>query len=353
MMTSGFSMDSEEVVVEMEETGSSSDSQPGQAAPFSVVSGLRIILIGEREAGKSAVGNAILGRGVFDTVGVRTREAVRRQGEVAERQVTVVDTPGWEWFPSRGSSLGVRREIVRGVSLCQPGPHAVLLVVPLSFTFTRRERQAAEEHVELLGERTWGHTVVLFTVKGGRLKDSTLEEEVEESEELRGLVERCGGRYHALYGRPRKGHDAVAELLEKLDNMVAKNRGELLSSEEILEEAREKEEEEERRHQEEDREREEDLRRVREALRELEMEEETEEVQGEGEEATEESTRQQRGRRRYIEEKSDTGVESSSAVPTSAPPHLTWSDLKTINFLSSINEEITPRRQSMTVKKGE
>ncbi|XP_029584151.1 GTPase IMAP family member 4-like isoform X2 [Salmo trutta] len=312
-------MDSEEVMVEMEETGKSSDSQPG----------LRIILIGEREAGKSAVGNAILGSKVFDAVGVRTREAVKRQREVAERQVTVVDTPGWEWFPSRGSSLGVRREIVRGVSLCQPGPHAVLLVVPLSFSFTKRERQAAEEHVELLGERAWGHTVVLFTVKGGRLKDATLEEEVEESEELQGLVERCGGRYQALYGRSRKGHDAVAELLEKLDNMVAKNRGELLSSEEVLEEAREKEEEEERRHQEEDREREEDLRRVKEALRELEMEEVTEEVQGEGGEATEESTRQQRGRRRYTDEKSDI-VESSSADPTSAPPHLTWSDLRAI-----------------------
>ncbi|XP_055754069.1 GTPase IMAP family member 4-like isoform X2 [Salvelinus fontinalis] len=322
-------MDSEEVMVEMEETGKSSDSQPGQAVPLSVVSGLRIILIGEREAGKSAVGNAILGSEVFDTVGVKTREAVKRQREVAERQVTVVDTPGWEWFPSRGSSLGVRREIVRGVSLCQPGPHAVLLVVPLSFSFTRRERQAAEEHVELLGERAWGHTVVLFTVKGGRLKDATLEEEVEESEELQCLVERCGGRYHALYGRSRKGHDAVAVLLEKLDNMVAKNRGELLSSEEVLEEAKEKEKEEERRHQEEDREREEDLRRVKEALRELEMEEETEEVQGDGGEATEESTRQQRGRRRYTDEKSDS-VGSSSADPTSAPPHLTWSDLRAI-----------------------
>ncbi|XP_064862855.1 GTPase IMAP family member 4-like isoform X2 [Oncorhynchus nerka] len=322
-------MDSEEVMVEMKETGKSPDSQPGQAVPLSVVSGLRIILIGEREAGKSAVGNAILGSEVFDTVGVRTREAVKRQREVAERQVTVVDTPGWEWFPSRGSSLGVRREIVRGVSLCQPGPHAVLLVVPLSFSFTKRERQAAEEHVELLGERAWGHTVVLFTVKGGRLKDATLEEEVEESEELQGLVERCGGRYHALYGRSRKGHDAVAELLEKLDNMVAKNRGELLSSEEVLEEAREKEEEEERRHQEEDREREEDLRRAKEALRELEMEEEKEDVQGEGGKATEESTRQQRGRRRYTDEKLDS-VESSSADPTSAPPHLTWSDLRAI-----------------------
>lgn len=51
--------------------------------------------------------------GVFGTVWVRTRKAVRRQGKVAERQVTVVNMTGWEGFPSRDFSLGVRREIVR------------------------------------------------------------------------------------------------------------------------------------------------------------------------------------------------------------------------------------------------
>lgn len=42
-------------------------------------------------------------------------------------------------------------------------------------------------------------------------------------------------------------------------------------------------------------------------------------------------------------------------TPSSHPDHLLLQDALRIsqNFLSSINEEITPRRQSMTVKKGE
>ncbi|KAL0993333.1 hypothetical protein UPYG_G00106270 [Umbra pygmaea] len=314
-------MDSKKFAGKIEETGRSSDCQPGQALPLSVVSGLRIILIGEREAGKSAVGNAILARQAFDSVGVRTREAVRQQGKVARRQLSVVDTPGWEWFPSRGSSLEVWKEIVRGVSLCQPGPHVILLVVPLSFSFTQRERQTVEEHVELLGKQAWEHTLVLFTVKGGQLKDSTLEEEVEESAELERLVNRCGGRYHALYGRPMRGHNAVEVLLEKMDNMVAKNQGRLLLSDAILEDARQKEEQEVRRCQEEARERAEELRRVRGALRRMER-------QGGGAEATEESRSQQRRRTRYTDERPDS-VDSRSAgrIPGS---HLSWADLKNI-----------------------
>lgn len=42
-------------------------------------------------------------------------------------------------------------------------------------------------------------------------------------------------------------------------------------------------------------------------------------------------------------------------TPSSHPDHPLLQDALRIsqNFLSSINEEITPRRQSMTVKKGE
>ncbi|KAM6957218.1 GTPase IMAP family member 2 [Aplochiton taeniatus] len=240
-----------------------------------------MILIGEREVGKSAVCNAILRKGVFDAVGVRTKEATLRQGAVAGRPVTVVDTPGWEWFPTQGSSKNIRMEIVRAVSMCQPGPHALLLVVPLSFTFSERERRVAEEHVELIGEQAWGHTLVLFTVRGRRLSDASLREEVEESEELQALVDRCGGRFHALYGGSRKGHNDVDELLEKLADMVAANRGAVLPSKKILEEAKVKEEEQEKKREQEEREREAQLKRVREALRELETDEDTEE-EGEG-----------------------------------------------------------------------
>ncbi|XP_062387066.1 GTPase IMAP family member 4 [Sardina pilchardus] len=209
---------------------------------------------------------------------MRTRRSQRKHAVVRGQRLTLVDTPGWEWFSSRGapsSSIAARKEMVAGgAELCQPGAHGLLLVVPLAYSFGGRERHVVEEHVEMFGQRAWGHTLVLFTVfDSRRLRDSTLEEEVEENEDLQALVDKCGGRYHALHGRPRRGEDQVAELLQKIQAMVEGNGGTLLPSEEILLEASKREEEKERREEEDMRERERELRRMREALKLLEEEE--------------------------------------------------------------------------------
>lgn len=235
-------------------------------------------MIGEKEAGKSAAGNAIIGRQVFDGMGVRTRASQRKQAVVRGQRLVVVDTPGWEWFYLRGapsSSAVARKEMVSGsAKLCQPGPHGLLLVVPLAYSFGGRERQAVEEHVEMFGRQAWRHTLVLFTIfDSRRLRDSSLEEEVEDNEELQALVDKCGGRYHALYGRPRKGEDQVGKLLQKLRAMVEANGGALLPSQEIIEQAKEREEEADQRDEEDRLERERELKKMREALKQLEEEE--------------------------------------------------------------------------------
>ncbi|XP_062840926.1 GTPase IMAP family member 4-like [Trichomycterus rosablanca] len=238
---------------------------------------LNIVLIGEREAGKSAAGNAILGTMAFDQVGIRTKKSLRREGLVKGRQVVVVDTPGWDWFNLTGTSASpaaVRKEMVTSMSLCHPGAHALLLVIPLSFSFSGRDRRVAEEHVELFGPRVWNHTLVLFTVKDPKtLYYSGLKDEVETNIELQILVEKCGGRYHALHGKPRRGEDLVAELLSKIQEMVSTNGGSVLFNDEILEQSRVREEQEERREEEERRKEVEKLHRIRKSLRKKEMQE--------------------------------------------------------------------------------
>ncbi|XP_069054211.1 GTPase IMAP family member 9-like [Lepisosteus oculatus] len=186
------------------------------------LSEIRIVLLGKRWSEKSSAGNTILGREEFDTEG-EPQECEKRQGEVAGRQITVVDTPGWgSSFIIRAHPQRVREEVVRSVSLCPPGPHALLLVINVnSYTDWR----SVEEHLELLSERVWRHTIVLFTW-GDELTDTTIEQHIERGgKELQCLVEKCGNRYHVLNNKNRVDRTQVTELLEKIEDMVAGNYG--------------------------------------------------------------------------------------------------------------------------------
>uniref|UniRef100_A0AAY4BR33 AIG1-type G domain-containing protein n=1 Tax=Denticeps clupeoides TaxID=299321 RepID=A0AAY4BR33_9TELE len=216
-----------------------SSNVPGDSPHLSQV---RIVLLGYRGSGKSSSGNIIIGREQFDPVG-RTAQCEKREEEISGRQVTVVDTPGWgcdvtiENAPER-----TKREILLGMSLCPPGPHALLLVVRVENSVTEKRKKTIEEYVELLNEGAWDHTIVLFTY-GEYLGDTTIEEFIEsEGKPLQTLVEKCGNRYHVFKHKNRRN---VTELLEKIEDMVAKNNGRVYTADkdrlEVMNQKREEE----------------------------------------------------------------------------------------------------------------
>lgn len=107
--------------------------------------------------------------------------------------------------------------------MCAPGPHAVVLVIRASSSFSEHTRRATEEHVELLGQEVWNHTMVLFT-HGDWLGDTTIEEYIEsEGEALLSLLEKCGNRYHVLDNSNKTDCTQVMMLLEKIENMMIEN----------------------------------------------------------------------------------------------------------------------------------
>ncbi|KAM6957830.1 LOW QUALITY PROTEIN: uncharacterized protein FYW47_011940 [Aplochiton taeniatus] len=185
---------------------------------------LRIVMLGSKNARKSSSGNTILDREEFK-LGT-TAQCVKRQGEVAGRQLTVVNTPGWwETYTVEKTPELVKQEIVRSVSLCPPGPHAVLLVLRVDRRFTDKHRKSVEGHLGLLSQRVWDHTIVLFTY-GDCLGDTTIEQHIEsEGEALQRLDEKCGNRYHVFNNENRGDASQVTELLKKIEEMVAGNRG--------------------------------------------------------------------------------------------------------------------------------
>ncbi len=185
---------------------------------------MRIIILGFRRSGKSSSANTILSMATF--ISKRTYTCVRRQGEVDGRHVTIVDTPGW-WksLPVADTPELDKEEILLSMSLCPPGPHVLLLTLRVDVSFTAAEKTSVEEHMELLGERVWAHTIVLFT-HGDCLGDVTVEEFIEsEGEALHWLVEKCGKRYHVLNNENWNDGSEVTILLEKIEKMVAQNRG--------------------------------------------------------------------------------------------------------------------------------
>ncbi|XP_044224679.1 GTPase IMAP family member 7 [Thunnus albacares] len=159
---------------------------------------LKIFLVGPRRTGKSSAGNTLLSQGqVFETRGGGASTAA---GAITSgRHLTVVDAQGWgssEDFVPREEKI----ELLRALSLCEPGgPHVVLLVIPL-LDFTEPERRAVERRMEILTSAVWRHTMVLFTfgdLLRGRGK--SVQEHIQSGGcALRWLMEKCHYRYYVM-----------------------------------------------------------------------------------------------------------------------------------------------------------
>lgn len=183
---------------------------------------LRIVLLGNRAAGKTSLANLITGHAEPHLR--RTAQCVKMYGDFAGRQVIVVDTPGW-WknYLVKETPEFQKQEIVLSVAHCPPGPHAVLLVIRVDALFKEKHRRSAQEHLELLSERVWNHTIVVFTYRD-QLQEQALGKHIGSEGEslLLWLVEKCGHRYHVLNTERATGTQLTG-LLEKIDAMVVGN----------------------------------------------------------------------------------------------------------------------------------
>lgn len=194
---------------------------------------LRIILLGRTGTGRSSSGNTILGTAAFLVEASPcsvTSQCHRKTCVVEGRAVCVIDTPGF--FHTRLSPEEVMAEVGRCLLLSSPGPHAFLVTLQPS-RFTQEERDASEGIKAAFGPGAARFSMVLFT-HGDQLQGKSVEDFLGESPELSELVNGCSGGFHLFdnSGRDKSTESSqVAQLLRKIDRMVADNGGGCYSNE--------------------------------------------------------------------------------------------------------------------------
>ncbi|XP_016531672.1 GTPase IMAP family member 4-like [Poecilia formosa] len=200
---------------------------------FSLPENMRIVVLGKTGAGKSSLLNTLSGENAFEinhTAKSGTRTCEAKSKTVVGKNLLLVDTPGF--FDTDRSEEDMKAEIVNCITECAPGPHVFIIVLKVE-KFTEQENQVIKKLTDYFSDEALRFATVLFT-HGDQLGEEThIDQFVNESEELRNLVKRCGNRCNVLDNKYWKGSQdeyrsnsvQVKELLNTLYNIFEANNG--------------------------------------------------------------------------------------------------------------------------------
>uniref|UniRef100_A0A3B1KE40 AIG1-type G domain-containing protein n=1 Tax=Astyanax mexicanus TaxID=7994 RepID=A0A3B1KE40_ASTMX len=201
---------------------------------------LRAVVFGGKFSGKTLLINAVFSNNLPQNQ-KRTAHCQKHQGNVLGRELTLVDTPGWwKHFLLSDTATFLKQELIQGVSLVNPGPHAIILAIEIDIPFEEKHRKAAEDHLKLLGGQIWKYAFVVFT-RSHSLRERTIEEHIEhEGKALQWLIEKCGNRYCEFDSTVPNNTSQIKQMLEMIENIVQRNNSCYFQIEaKILEEATE------------------------------------------------------------------------------------------------------------------
>ncbi|XP_063400065.1 GTPase IMAP family member 4-like [Mytilus trossulus] len=196
----------------------------------------RLVLIGKTGNGKSKTGNTVIGRQLFNSRCQSGSVTIKCQKENTNRfgkEISLVDTPGL--FDTRTDNANVLSEIKNCISLTLPGPHAIILCVPIT-RFTQEDIQTVDFFIKHFGEQLMKYVIVLFTRFDDWKRDNEDDPQACQSingyisslsTELKSFLGQCNNRYIA-FDNTLKGPSAdqqVKDLIALVERTVRENGG--------------------------------------------------------------------------------------------------------------------------------
>ncbi|KAK2906549.1 hypothetical protein Q8A67_005534 [Cirrhinus molitorella] len=148
----------------------------------------------------------------------RSNVCVKREEKINGQQISIIELPALTQL----SEEEVMHQTHCCVSLCHPGVHVFIIIIP-DAPLNNEDKAEIEEIQRIFSSRINKHIMIL-------IKQNSEHQTAELNEETQSVIERFGGRHQFI-----DLNTQVSVLMEKLEQMVEENSGVCFSTETLME----------------------------------------------------------------------------------------------------------------------